>query len=829
METFQYELTPKQFIKAIGRSNQRLMRAMPVHWLLQLLSAAVLAGPSFMLVYSLNLLDSQYAAAVQPLWVAALATLTAHLLYILLRHHAFNRALSQNCRFVGTRTSLTLESGGLRTSSAHGESFTPWAAMQGVELADDVILLLLDKLYFIPVPADAFASQQDRESFIAQVRARIASAEAPPAPASAAPVPEARPPSPAPSFKAAARIFLTGVAQGFKLLVFLRVPEERIRVSWWQIPAFALASLVLSLLWSWFKIGMAGKFMWYSLPMALFHLPVLLLSAIFIAQALRRADKTLLLVQAFLMIALAFDLIMAALSGALTLNAADFSGLFPDGLFFSPPSLWLALACFVAAKRFTLPSLPRRALGMALALALIALPLGLIYRQLNLWELPYDEAQSWHKNSLANEDIYYSQQKMLEQALATLQPERKGVTDIFFIGMAGYGHQDVFMKEVDAVTRLFRERFDAEGHTIRLINNNKSLASSPIASATSLKAALNRTAQVMNKDEDVLFLFLTSHGSESHHFSLALWPLDFKPLDPVRLRALLDESGIKHRVIVVSACYSGGFINALKNENTLVISASAPDKNSFGCGNHNDWTYFGEAYFNEALRKTHSFVEAFQLARPQIEAREKQEKFDPSNPQIAIGAAMQAKLAALEQQLRSRAAPPAIQAADDLAPNPMDNIEQYVDIAFNEKMFADYQNACVAAMQARNPEAAVEQNPNYFSGLNKSSAQWPKLMRAWNQYADAYCTKANNPQLVRRLYARLLRANIAERDLEPVIHFLNSDKGKRWYPAERKVMNQLNVEWARMQNAIEAPLAKAYQEEQTRIHGEFSSAQKPAR
>jgi hypothetical protein len=397
------------------------------------------------------------------------------------------------------------------------------------------------------------------------------------------------------------------------------------------------------------------------------------------------------------------------------------------------------------------------------------------------------------------------------------------VTDLFFIGMAGYADQDVFMKEVDSVARLLRERFDADGHTIRLVNNNKSLASSPIASATSLKAALDRTAQVMNKEEDILFLFLTSHGSESHRFALELWPLSFNPLDPTRLRKLLDESGIKHRVVVISACYSGGFINALKDEHTLVISASAPNKNSFGCSNENDWTYFGEAYFNEALRKTYSFVEAFNLAKPQIEAREKKEKFDPSNPQIALGAGIQGKLAALEHQLQSRSSAPVSLATMQPNPQSSDNIERYVDLAFNQKTLSQYHDACVAAMHARGPDAAVENNPDHFGGLSKSSPQWPRLVNAWNRYAESFCAKAHDPQMVRSLYAKSLRAHIPSQDLAPVIKFLSSENGKRWFPAEREAMHQLTVEWARAQNAIEAPLAKIYQEEQAKIYGEFNA------
>jgi hypothetical protein len=180
------------------------------------------------------------------------------------------------------------------------------------------------------------------------------------------------------------------------------------------------------------------------------------------------------------------------------------------------------------------------------------------------------------------------------------------------------------MKEINAVSRLFQERFGTGGKTIRLVNNRKTLASSPVASVTSLRASLMRVAEVMDKDEDLLFLFLTSHGSQTHRFSLDLWPLQLQELEPARLRALLDESGIRNRVIIVSACYSGGFVNSLKDENTLVISASAVDKNSFGCSNEAEWTYFGKAYFDEALRKTHSFVDL--LILPSLSLRNGKEE-----------------------------------------------------------------------------------------------------------------------------------------------------------------------------------------------------------
>ena len=53
-------------------------------------------------------------------------------------------------------------------------------------------------------------------------------------------------------------------------------------------------------------------------------------------------------------------------------------------------------------------------------------------------------------------------------------------------------------------------------------------------------------------------------------------------MDPKWLRETLDKSGIRWRVIVISACYSGSFIPAFTVSDTLIITASAADKTSLG-------------------------------------------------------------------------------------------------------------------------------------------------------------------------------------------------------------------------------------------------------
>ena len=208
----------------------------------------------------------------------------------------------------------------------------------------------------------------------------------------------------------------------------------------------------------------------------------------------------------------------------------------------------------------------------------------------------------------------------------------------------GDGWQDVFMKEVNTVRALFDNRFDTRGHSVVLINNAKTLNTTPIASTTALQAALKRVGTLLNPEEDVLFLFVTSHGSDDPaYLSIDQDGLDLTQLTPGRLKAALAATPIKWKVIVVSACYSGGFIPALRDDNTLVITASSADRNSFGCDARNSMTDFGRAYFAEALNQTTSFTAAFELARKRIAAREKTEKLTPSLPQMEMGKNFAAK------------------------------------------------------------------------------------------------------------------------------------------------------------------------------------------
>ena len=459
---------------------------------------------------------------------------------------------------------------------------------------------------------------------------------------------------------------------GVRIATLRRVAPSQLEVTWAQVLGLVLASLLPPIAFSLATVGSQGHLAWHFLPAVLFHVPMMLLGVIVIAHLIGRASHVSPLLAGAL---LAWTLI-DFLSLAVWLAAQEWAG--ENGAvnmaFYYAPIAWLAIALVRLALSFA-PALGSRAAWVfAAAVLFVGLPLGAVHRERSLWSFDYERqaasgAKPARPATAASEDVFYRQPGLLREALAAVKPGRKGVVDVFLVGVAGYGQQDVFMREVDSVATLFRERFRAEGHIIQLVNNPKAMRQHPVASATSLEAALQSVASAMNGDEDVLVLFLTSHGSQDHSFTVQLWPLELRQITPPMLRAMLDRSGIRNRVVIVSACYSGGFVRQLEEEHTLVITAAAPNRNSFGCSNEADWTYFGKAYFDEALRQTPSFTRAFEIARPLIEAREKKDKYEPSMPQMSLGMGMKAKLEELERQLGPGPAPTASAPGATLSPS----------------------------------------------------------------------------------------------------------------------------------------------------------------
>src|SRR5579859_630953 len=245
------------------------------------------------------------------------------------------------------------------------------------------------------------------------------------------------------------------------------------------------------------------------------------------------------------------------------------------------------------------------------------------------------------------EAALFEQADQIDAALEPVHRDATAAPQAFFLGFAGVGDQKVFAQEIGLASRVLGERFNVGDRHLSLVNDQRDLHRAPLASVTGLNYALQGMAERMDTGKDVLFLSISSHGSPEPSIAVSNSGFPFISLTAEDLGEALRESGIQWRVIVISACYAGGFIDALRDPKTIIITAAAKDRTSFGCSNDSDLTYFGEAFYRDAVPGAKSLRDAFEAAKQAIAAREQREHETPSNPQAYFGAEIEAKLAAM--------------------------------------------------------------------------------------------------------------------------------------------------------------------------------------
>ena len=240
-----------------------------------------------------------------------------------------------------------------------------------------------------------------------------------------------------------------------------------------------------------------------------------------------------------------------------------------------------------------------------------------------------------------------AEHRRLERALTGLQPQRPGTVDAYVV-VAGLDGDPVFGREAREAAAVLARRYDAVGRTILLAGSDGSGESTaPRGSPDNLYAALARVAELMDRQEDVLVLYTTSHGAP---YGIVYKDGDagVAAISPQRLYAVLSRLGIENRLLLVSACFAGVFVPMLQSPTTAIVTAASADRTSFGCQADSDWTFFGDALVNHALRKPQPLAAAARDAFGLITAWEAKGKLEPSQPQLSIGADVPRWLAPLE-------------------------------------------------------------------------------------------------------------------------------------------------------------------------------------
>lgn len=158
-----------------------------------------------------------------------------------------------------------------------------------------------------------------------------------------------------------------------------------------------------------------------------------------------------------------------------------------------------------------------------------------------------------------------------------------------------------------------------------------------VPNPTTAQQALAGIADVTSRNTRGCLLYFTSHGSPA---GIVFGPdITLAPVDMARL--VRGWCGDRPTVIVVSACFSGVFKEALSGPNRIVMTAASRVTSSFGCGADAKYPYFDGCVL-ESLSDATDFITLAHATRACVVRREAEENLTPpSDPQLFAGANMQ--------------------------------------------------------------------------------------------------------------------------------------------------------------------------------------------
>ncbi|MBI1216296.1 MAG: (d)CMP kinase [Alphaproteobacteria bacterium] len=424
--------------------------------------------------------------------------------------------------------------------------------------------------------------------------------------------------------------YLQNLRCGLRTAFFFPAPQRFIG-SWHALMAIA-ATFVLSQLAMEFAIDGTGGEIAYSCGKYLACLFSLTLIASYISgYAARQSDRILDIAVAFLnsyyfiFLAYAFLIISDPDSFYESGSAASYQELIP---------IWAFLVMFRIVSDICSPELKKLVVsGVIAAAALYLLNSHVYFSRIYYVEEPEPQRAASPLDKMTSEELFNMQAGLRAQGLKGLKKSKPGQTDIYALTLGAYGYQDVFMRDVKYVGERLKSRLGVT-NIIPMLNNRATVQTTALADATNLKAYLKQiAAHYMQPKEDILLLFMTSHGGAKTGLSVNLeYRYSLMDITPQMLKKILDDSGIQNRIIVISACYSGTFIPVLKDAHTIIMTAAAKDRVSFGCSDQENLTYFTQAYFMNGLSETTDLAKDFDIAKEAVQARKIRRHQNPLQP-----------------------------------------------------------------------------------------------------------------------------------------------------------------------------------------------------
>ena len=206
---------------------------------------------------------------------------------------------------------------------------------------------------------------------------------------------------------------------------------------------------------------------------------------------------------------------------------------------------------------------------------------------------------------------------------------------LIFAGFALHSQAKAFRNDVLAAEKLARQ-MDPNALILKLANPARDQPSDwPQATLENFELVMTKMAEVARPQDRVMLLISTHSNPGTLNINIA-----GKNAAPITARGLSDALAPLAKtptLVVLSACYSGAFLEPLRAPNRVVLTATDVHKASFKCQYPGEYTFFADALFNQAGAEQLSITQWMGAAQKSIQAQEKRKRLASSAPKMFVG------------------------------------------------------------------------------------------------------------------------------------------------------------------------------------------------
>ena len=168
------------------------------------------------------------------------------------------------------------------------------------------------------------------------------------------------------------------------------------------------------------------------------------------------------------------------------------------------------------------------------------------------------------------------------------------------------------------------------------LNSQFSLEAKPPADQATLQAlALSFTQLNIRPEQDACLFYVSSHGKQGD--GVYMKRVHDGQLTPAQLNTALNWTcGTAPTVVMVSACYSGQFIQPLHADNRIIMTAASAQRPSFGCSEAQEYTFWDGCVIDHFERSS-TWENLYTNVKQCIAQKEQQLGYPASQPQAYFG------------------------------------------------------------------------------------------------------------------------------------------------------------------------------------------------